>query len=113
MNKQTKTLLTVGAVAVVGYLLFMQSKKKSMAEFAGEAAPIEPVSPVPPKQRADLQVGRPQSPVISVNPPFQKARPAVAPRSPFQMGRPAGSSNIGTRQNFGGKFFSISEGFQG
>jgi hypothetical protein len=35
MNKQTKTLLTIGGVAVLGYILYKQFGKKSFANASG------------------------------------------------------------------------------
>lgn len=41
MNKQTTTILGVGALAIVGYLVYQQmSKPKSFANFRGTAMPL-------------------------------------------------------------------------
>ena len=48
MKKQTKIIIGVGAVAIFGYLVWKQSKKKSFANAGGETNQCEkPLMPCP------------------------------------------------------------------
>lgn len=76
MNKQTKTLVAVGAVAVVGYLLFMQNKKKTV-NAAGRKMPLE--------------LGAPQNKEVVLK-PFEIGRPAMGGKKPLPLGNPQGGS---------------------